>query len=33
MRFGIMLETGRPVDGVVEEAKSLAAAGFDTLWC
>lgn len=33
MRYGIMFDNTKPIEQMVEDARSLAGAGFDTLWC
>lgn len=32
MRYGVMLDTSRPIDAVVEEVRGLAAEGFSSVW-
>lgn len=33
MRYGIMFDNSKPLDEMIGNARSLAAGGFDTLWC
>jgi len=33
MRYGIMFDSSKPIDKMIEGCRALAAAGFDTLWC